>query len=699
MPELFVELGCEELPPSFVRKAASDLSQQIQQRLEAERIGFIAGSGPFGTPRRLIVHLADVDAQQPDLKKRVRGPSEAAAFGPEGSPLPALQGFCRSAGVDPSEVEVEGGYVWAAKVEPGKPTLEVLRELLPAAIRSLSFEKSTRWSTGRLKFARPIRWVVAVLGGQTVEFELESVRSGRASRGHRFLASGSFEVASFDDLMSGLRERFVEPDPAQRERMIREGSLDASSGMAELTDALVDENVMLTEWPIPTLGGFDEGYLALPEPVLVTAMAKHERMFPVRSPSGELLPQFVFVRNSGEESVVSEGARWVLSARFNDAKFFFEEDRARTLEEFRETTAGILLHEKLGSILDRSNRIGKLAEFLARTSGQSDEVVGAAAEAGRLCKADLSTGLVSELASLQGIVGGIYARRDGLPEAVAAGIEGHYDLGRALEAAVKGEPVALLVLIADQLDKLFGYLSVGLAPSGSSDPYGLRRAAGQLIEAAWNWAPGRPLYLLETLYFAGQNFESQGIDFDEGATIESLTKLFFARYEALLPDAQTSHLEAAAGSPLLDALCPRHVRLKLQVIGDLISDREFVFTATRPINIFASALEKGLVQVDDSNSAGRIECLESETGERLCEAERSAHEAIVEAVEAEDAAAAVRSLRALQAPINEFFETTLVMAEDPQVRAARLMLAGRVARTLRLGAGDLSKVVVEGGAD
>ncbi|KXK15928.1 MAG: Glycine--tRNA ligase beta subunit [Armatimonadetes bacterium OLB18] len=461
MPELFVELGCEELPPSFVRKAASDLSQQIQQRLEAERIGFIAGSGPFGTPRRLIVHLADVDAQQPDLKKRVRGPSEAAAFGPEGSPLPALQGFCRSAGVDPSEVEVEGGYVWAAKVEPGKPTLEVLRELLPAAIRSLSFEKSTRWSTGRLKFARPIRWVVAVLGGanRRIRTRVRALRPrepGPQVLGERVVRGRKLRRSDV-----GFEGAFVEPDPAQRERMIREGSLDASSGMAELTDALVDENVMLTEWPMPTLGGFDEGYLALPEPVLITAMAKHERMFPVRSPGGELLPQFVFVRNSGEESVVSEGARWVLSARFNDAKFFFEEDRARTLEEFRETTAGILLHEKLGSILDRSNRIGKLAEFLARTNGQSDEVVGAAAEAGRLCKADLSTGLVSELASLQGIVGGIYARRDGLPEAVAAGIEGHYDLGRALEAAVKGEPVALLVLIADQLDKLFGYLVGG----------------------------------------------------------------------------------------------------------------------------------------------------------------------------------------------------------------------------------------------
>lgn len=698
MPELFVELGCEELPPSFVRKAANDLSQQIQQRLEAERIGFTAGAGPFGTPRRLIVHFADVDAQQPDLQKRVRGPSGAAAFGPDGSPSPALQGFCRSAGVDPGDAEIEGGYVWASKVESGRPTLEVLREVVPAAIRGLTFEKSTRWSTGRLKFARPIRWIVAVLGGHTIEFELESLRAGQASRGHRFLASRPFEAASFDELMSGLRERFVEPDPAVRERMIRGGSLEVSQGRAELTDALVDENVMLTEWPMPTLGEFDEAYLALPEPVLITAMAKHERMFPVRDASGKLLPQFVFVRNSGEQSVVSEGARWVLSARFNDAKFFFEEDRCRTLEEFRESTSGILLHEKLGSILDRSNRIGKLAEFLARTSGQSDEVVRAAGEAGRLSKADLSTGLVSELASLQGIVGGIYARRDGFPEAVAAGIEGHYDLDRSLAAATGGDPVALLVLIADQLDKLFGYLSVGLAPSGSSDPYGLRRAAGQLIEAAWNWPPGRQLYSLETLYFAGQNYESQGIDFDEGATIEALSKLFFGRYEALLSEVPVSHLEAAAGSPLLDALCPRHVRLKLSVIAELIGDREFVFTATRPLNIFTSALEKGLVQVDDSKSTGRIECLESEPGERLCEAEQRAYEAILEAVEGEDPAAAVASLKALQAPINEFFETTLVMAEDPEVRSARLMLAGRVARTLRSGAGDLSKVVVEGEA-
>lgn len=694
MPDLLLELGCEELPATFVRKAYEDLAEAVSQRLREAEIPFEPGEEPIGTPRRLIVHFRSVAERQPDRTKEMRGPSVQAAYDGEGQPSKALEGFCRGNGVDPSEARKEGDYVWVTKAIPGRPTLEILAEILPEAIRSLSFEKSMRWGAARMRFARPIRWILASFGGAAVPFEIEGVHSGLQSRGHRFDHPEKFEAKTYDELLNGLIARKVEADPAERRKRIQEGAVIIATGEPEIAPALLEENVFLTEWPTPIEGQFKEDYLELPEPVLVTAMAKHEKMFPIRGRDGKLINRFVFVRNSGEDAAVRVGTEWVLNARFNDAKFFFEEDKKRTLVEFLAKTQGILFQEKLGTVRARADRLSVLAAALAKLTGADESEVEFAKQAGLYAKADLATGLVSELASLQGIVGGEYGKRDGLPEAVCQGIAGQYDLAKNLSGGkIKdsaGERTAVRVLAADQFDKLVGYLGIGLVPSGSSDPYGLRRAANLLVETAWAWDGDFPALEGELLDSALTAYASQGHLFEREEIRRAMQAVFEVRYEALLDEERPDHVEAVKAS----ALDPQGLRFQLSVLKELARDREFVQTATRPINILAAAREKG--QYDPSAAGPNWEAsLESADGTALHAAAKTAALVLGNLDSARDKETVVTLLKELAAPINRFFESTMIMAEDPKVRAARLELVALVSSVLRSG-GDWSKVVLEG---
>lgn len=694
MPDLLLELGCEELPATFVRKAYEDLAAAVAQRLKDAEIPFEPGHPTIGTPRRLIVHFTNVADRQPDRTKEMRGPSVQAAYDAEGKPTKALEGFCRGNGVDPSAARKDGDYVWVTKAIPGRPTPEILAEILPEAIRSLSFEKSMRWGAARMRFARPIRWILASFGGVAVPFEIEGVASGLQSRGHRFDHPEAFEAKTYDELVDGLIARKVEPDPAERRKRIHEGTVIIATGEPEIVPDLLEENVFLTEWPTPIEGQFKEEYLELPEPVLVTAMAKHEKMFPIRGRDGKLINRFVFVRNSGEDAAVRLGTEWVLNARFNDAKFFFEEDKKRTLAEFLEKTQGILFQEKLGTVRARADRLATLAAELAKQTGADEQEAELARQAGLYAKADLATGLVSELASLQGIVGGEYGKRDGLPESVCQGMAGQYDLGKNLAGGkVKdsaGARTAVRLLAADQFDKLVGYLGIGLAPSGSSDPFGLRRAANFLVETAWAWNGVFPRLDGEMLDAALTAYASQGHLFEREEVRRAMQTVFEVRYEALLEDERPDLVEAVKAS----ALDPQGLRFQLSVLTELAGDREFVQTATRPINILAAALEKG--QFDPSASGSTWEeSLDSADGTALHAAAKTASIVLSNPDSARDKETVVTLLKELAAPINRFFESTMIMAEDPKVRAARLELVALVASVLKTG-GDWSKVVFEG---
>lgn len=694
MPELLLELGCEELPASFVRKAYIDLQALVEQQLAEAGLEFRRTEEPIGTPRRLIIHLVELPDRQPDRTKEQRGPALKAAYDASGAPTPALQGFCRSQGVDVSDLRTEGNYVWATKTVVGLPTIEVLAQAVPAAIRNLSFEKSMRWGAGKMRFARPIRWILACFDGKGIEFEVEGVHAGLLSRGHRFESPDEFTARTRNDLLRELRSRRVEADPSIREQWVRERAGASSSGEPLLSDALVEENVFLTEWPFAHEGSFKPDYLDLPRPVLVTAMAKHERFFPVQSADGKLLPKFVSIRNGGDEETVRKGNEWVLNARFNDAKFFFDEDARQSMADFLEKTRGILFQEKLGSVRQRSDRLAGLAAAIAQATGANEEEIEFARQAGLYCKADLSTGLVSELPALQGLIGGEYARREGFPDPVCWAIASHYDLEKNPNPDCPGGRTAMRVLIADQLDKLGGYLGLGLAPSGSSDPFGLRRAATMLIEAAWGWRePDVDALDYGTRIGEALNeFVKQSLSVEISKVGTVLEDIFASRYEALLIEVRHDILDAAT---CRGALNPRAVKLRIATLELFAGETAFVFTATRPINIVSAARQKGIAVPDEVDLHSLNADSLGADGVRLRDMVAALQPCLNEAARGEDANALAAKLRSLNAPINAFFESTMIMVEDSKMRDTRLALLQAVSRALFM-AGDFSKLVIEG---
>ncbi len=696
MPELLLEVGCEELPASFVRRASQDLLENVSSLLGDAGVLNSAGI-VYGTPRRLIVSFPDLSDRQADSIKEVRGPGLKGAYDADGKPTQALLGFCKGQGVSPEALRKDDQYVWVSKPIVGRETISILAEILPKAIRSMNFDKTMRWGSSRMRFARPIRRLLACFNEEVVPFEIEGVISGCLSAGHRFYSPETFEARNLVSLLGSLRDRKVEPDAEIRRHRIIEQATQLSSDIPDLTEALIEENVYLTEWPTPILGEFRSEYMALPVPVLVTAMAKHEKMFPIKDQSGKLTNKFIFIRNSGEDETVRRGAEWVLNARFNDAKFFYDEDSKHNLDYFLEKTEGILFQEKLGSVRKRADRLSKLSEYLALETGAIGRELEFARKAGLYAKADLSTGLVSELSSLQGVIGGAYARREGVFGSIAWAIETQYDISKNEDPGdCSGERASIRLSMADQLDKLAGYLGIGQEPSGSSDPYGLRRAATILIEAAWMWPSSIPSY--EPFFqFALKSYQEQGIELNEQAALKSFVTVLSARYTSMLADVRHDILEAAlVADKECIALSPRKVKVRCECVSRLGADVSFVQTATRPLNIVAAAVKKNF-EFDTTHPLDSIQQgnLDSAEGVSLFEALTRNASILVKAVQDEDCDKIVECLQTLTAPINRFFESTMVMAEQVEVRYARLSLMQATAQQLLL-AGDFSKLVIEG---
>ncbi|MEO7453864.1 MAG: glycine--tRNA ligase subunit beta [Fimbriimonadales bacterium] len=671
MSLLLLEVGVEELPASMVESAASQLAGAVARAIVEAGLGSAEARSVYATPRRLIVLVEGVSDRQEDRSERKRGPSAAAAF-KDGQPTPALQGFARGAGVDPSQVEVEGDYVWATVAFTGKPATEALGEPLAAAIKSISFDKTMRWGAGRTRFSRPIRWIVAMLGDEVIPLTIETVSSGSLSRGHRFLSPEEFKVQPLS-FIDDLRERSVEPDVAIRKQIIENKSREICSDVV-ITDELLDENANLTEWPMPIKGQFREEFMVLPKSVLVTAMAKHERFFPVEA-DGAVAGEFVSVTNAGEPDTVRAGNEWVLNARLNDALFFFEEDSRKSIEDFWQATDRIVFQEKLGTIKQRTERLANLAEQFMREerSGEDSLSLGAlnatqpselAREAGRLSKADLSTGLVSELPSLQGKVGAEYARMQGFDEAICKAIELHY--------SYSDDRLANAVMCADQADRLAGYLGIGEPPSGSSDPFALRKAATMLMQVEDSDITG-------WVSLAADEYKKQGIAL--GEWWQSLQELLYGRFQALYPDVPYDALAAAWQDGLNEQTNEFLERARL--LGKLSSDVEFVRSAKRPGNIVEAAGKKGLRIADDVDSSLHEHAEES-----------ALYEAYSEFATAGELIGYVERLRKLKPLIDTYFDKVMVMVDDEKLRANRLWLLSGV-NGLFQRVGDFSKIVIE----
>jgi glycyl-tRNA synthetase beta chain len=429
---LLIEIGCEELPAAFMRGALEQLQAKLAETLRECRLEHGAVR-TLGTPRRLIALADAVALQQTPEERVVRGPAKRACYDAQGNPTQALIGFARSRGVEPDAVQFQetpqGEYAFVREYDSGQPAVEVLADALPKLILSMTFPKTLRWGSRKMRFGRPIRWIVAMLGQMVIPFELEGIPSGRHSRGHRFLSPEPFEVESPEAFLEQLRRAHVIADPAERERIIIDGATRLAHTIgahAVLEPDLVEENVYLVEQPHLLMGSFPESFLRLPAPVLVSAMKKHEKFFPVVDGEGALLPHFISVYNNGDPAKVREGNEWVLVARFNDAAFFFEEDRKQPLEAFVPALGRILYQQKLGTLLDKAHRLERVAEQLAGALDWDAEQTLLLHRAARLCKADLATQMVMEFPDLQGVIGAEYARLSGEPEAVATAIGEHY---------------------------------------------------------------------------------------------------------------------------------------------------------------------------------------------------------------------------------------------------------------------------------
>lgn len=707
MPELLFEVGCEELPASQVQRAFTQLRDGVLARLAETRLTHGEASA-FGTPRRLILVVRDLADRQPDSVKEQRGPKVSAAYDAAGQPTKALEGFCRSQGVAPSDVRVEGEYVWVTKPVPGLSAREVLAGILPDAIRSISFDKTMRWGAGRMRFARPIRWILALLGGEVVPFEVEGVDSGNRTRGHRIMAPAEFEVRSFEEFATKLRGTYVEFDPARRRERILAGAHDLwpkNQGTIEADDAILDENVYLTEWPMPSLGAFDDSFLELPESVLIVAMKKHEKFLPLRDVQGKLAPNFISIRNSGDEDTVIRGNQWVLAARFNDARFFFEEDTKErpTLPRFAAKLDRILFQERLGSLAHKAERLVSLCDTIAAQLCLSDEERAWAARAAALAKADLAAGLVMELPALQGIVGAEYAQRDGEPSAVCDAIRHHY--GPEVPPSDAGSRLARVLMAADRIDTLCGYLGLGIVPSGSSDPFGLRRATHMLIVNGQAWPQERPFPDLQAMVsWALSAYRTQGHDFSMSDVMKSLGELAMGRYEHLYDGMRHDLLAAVLGAGWED---PAKVASRATLITQRAARPgfvEYVRTATRPGNIARAAASKGIEAgtiPPIASAMNRLQSVDSTLFEHEAEAVllRAAIDTTPEATrlaEQRNYEGLYDLLHArLAAPIGAFFDSVMVMTEDVARRDNRLRLLSVLA-SLYIELADFSKVVIEG---
>jgi glycyl-tRNA synthetase len=485
-----LEIGTEELPAGDLDSALAQLRELAPSRLAAARLDY-DDLRVLGTPRRQAVAVEGLAPRQRPVEELVKGPPARVAVDAGGQPTKAARGFARKQGVRVDDLkvrEINGGeYVVATRREEGRPAAEVLSALLPELLASLQFQRSMRWNESNVAFSRPIRWLVALLGGGVVPFAYAGVASGRVSRGSRPEGSPEFEIARADDYVAMLTQHHIVAAPDRRRAMILEQARAlAQSVGGHIPDdpALMDEVTHLVEQPNAILGHFEEEYLKLPADVLIAVMKKHQRYFPLMGGDGDLLPYFVVVRNGGDEhlDVVRRGNEEVIRARFADADFFYREDTARSLEGFLPRLGTLTFQEQLGSMLDKAHRIEELVPQLVDVIGLSDRETEIAQRAARLCKADLATQMVVEFTSLQGVMGREYAQKSGEDPAVAEAIFEHYLPRFAGDALPKTGP-GLAVGIANRLDSLAGLFAVGLAPTGSSDPYHLRRDALGLVQS------------------------------------------------------------------------------------------------------------------------------------------------------------------------------------------------------------------------
>ena len=691
MKDLLVEIVTEEIPAGYIEPALEAMKTIMGQKLSQARVGHGAMK-TFGTPRRLALVVRDVAQRQKSETKEVLGPPQKAAFDAEGRPTKAAHGFAKSLGVSVGQLKTKttakGEYVCVKKLEKGQASSKLLKDIIPEVITAIPFPKSMRWSDLKLVFARPIHGVVALLGDRVIPFQMENIRSGRRTLGHRFMNPKKLAIADVSAYVSALRSAFVLVDIEDRKKRVREEITEAArklGGEVISDDELLNTVTHLVEYPAASAGTFDEAFLKVPREVLITAMREHQKYFAVVDSNDQLLPCFIAVNNTPPEDidVVTSGHERVLRARLEDARFFYETDRKKPLHDIVDRLKGVLFQAKLGTMFEKVCRVQKLAEHLAGKI--NPRLIDAASRGAWLCKADLTTQMVTEFPKLQGVMGRIYALDSGEPKAAARAIEDHYlpaYAGGPLPETAAGS----LVSIADKLDTVCGCFGVGLIPSGTSDPYALRRQAIGIIHIILTHG--------FSVSLTGLIHESLGllrkkISADRAQIARQVLTFFQHRMEHLLAEEGFSKdvIAAVASVSIDDGPAVWKRTRALEALKAKPDFQPLAVAFKRVANIIKQDRERG-----EKIGLTTIPGLLQETCEKdLYQALRKVKEAVSGDLRSGAFDRALLTVAGLKEPVDAFFEGVMVLTDNEQLKQNRLALLGEIAELFRHFA-DFSKI-------
>jgi glycyl-tRNA synthetase beta chain len=684
-----MEIGTEEIPAGYLEEALGALRTLLESGLAENRIAIAGGVEVYGTPRRLVLIGKQISQRQSEMVREVTGPPVGAAYDREGKPTKAAMGFAEKQGVPVEALgrvtTAKGEYVFVRREVPGRPTLDVVSELLPRIVSQIPWPKSMRWGGVGFPFVRPIHWILALFDGQTVPFELAGIRSGASSFGHRFMAPEAFHVRGVEDYLGQLERRFILVDQRERERVVERIAREAAASVGGeiLPDPeLISTVANLVEYPSAVCGHFGPEFLAIPEPVLVTAMREHQKYFAVKDREGALMAHFVAINNTlaRDPSVVRRGHERVLRARLSDAAFFFKEDRKRPLEARLEELKGVIYQADLGTSHGKVARFTRIAESLAREllPGELDGVRLAC----KLCKCDLVTQMVSEFPSLQGTMGMAYARIEGYEEKICRAIHEHY-LPTKAGGELPASAIGAVVGVADRVDTIAGCFAVGLEPTGATDPFALRRhalAILRILEArGWNVSVRglveKALAILE-----------EEVRFDRRAAEEKAVAFILERYKHLVqragyaPDLVDAVL--ATGSDRIPELGARIAQLK-RFTEESEDFKGLAMTFKRVSNILKSQTGK---------FRPAPELLGQDCERELLAVLGRMKVEVARCIEVQDFHGALRLMVGLKGPVDAFFDGVEILTkQDPGLREARVGLLQELAG-LFLSVADLSKI-------
>lgn len=672
-----IEVGVEELPSSYIRNALNAFKDLVEKALNEANLGYdhIAA---YATPRRLSLMIHGIDDAQGDIEDWVKGPAKKIAYKEDGSVNKPLEGFMRSQNVTEADLEVRelkgNEYIYAHIHKAGEAADVILAEIIPDAIRHIPFPKNMRWGGKNLRFARPIRWILSMLNDRVVDFDLEGIALSNVTRGHRFLGSSHIEINDVRDYEEALEKNFVILDQDKRKESILyqiNHMAKSNGGEIRKDDDLLEELTFIVEYPTAVLGNVQEKFLSLPDVVITTPMREHLRYTPVYSPEGDLLPYFITIRNGNDDyaDVVAEGNEKVLEARLEDARFFFDNDREKPLEDYVDQLGGIVFQEKLGTMADKTARISDLVGRIGEILAVGEKTVESAKRACHLSKADLMTNMVQEFTELEGIIGSIYAELDGEESVVSNAIREQY-MPVASGAALPESTTGTIVSLADKFDTICGLFAIGEVPTGSQDPFALRRKAIGILrminEKHWE------LSLSECIDASLFSFvDSMGLVFDKEEVRKQILKFFRGRIDTML-DGGGIRYDIIQALNDIDGEDSLRVFEKAQAMQNFFVDgdrKSFLEAVTRVENI-ASKNESKDGKID--------EAILTEEERALYDKVLAVEPELEEAYSKRDDARYLELLDSLTDAIHLYFDRVMIMAEDESLRNNRLATIQRI---------------------